>query len=180
MTTYNTGNPLGSSDPRDLYDNAENLDEAANSSADTFQDRLGKSRLTWAGIVKAGSGDPAIAVDAAARAESAASSVEQNAEQIAQDAAQQAASAVIAGVDGQVAVAKNAADRAESAAEVALAAGDIYSNVAAGQAATVDGEYFWVSADDLLILYKRTSAGSTKEFAYYPMSYFFSEEGSAW
>lgn len=80
MTSYNTGNPIGSSDPRDLYDNAENLDEATNSSADTFQDRMGDSRLTWAGIVKAGSGDPAIAVDAAARAESAALSAEQNAE----------------------------------------------------------------------------------------------------
>lgn len=50
MTTYNTGNPLGSTDPRDLYDNAENLDVAVNSDGDTFQDRLGKSRLTWAGM----------------------------------------------------------------------------------------------------------------------------------
>lgn len=50
MTTYNTGNPLGSSDPRDLYDNAEKLDVAVNSDGDTFQDRLGKSRLTWAGM----------------------------------------------------------------------------------------------------------------------------------
>ena len=31
MTTYNTGNPLGSTSPKDLYDNAENLDELVNS-----------------------------------------------------------------------------------------------------------------------------------------------------
>ena len=32
MTTYNTGNPIGSSAAKDLYDNAENLDVAINSS----------------------------------------------------------------------------------------------------------------------------------------------------
>lgn len=46
MTTFNTGNPLGSSDPRDLYDNAENLDEAVNSQARQWVDRLGKARPT--------------------------------------------------------------------------------------------------------------------------------------
>lgn len=45
MTTYNTGNPLGSSDPRDLYDNAENLDEAVNSEEPQWVDRFGRPRL---------------------------------------------------------------------------------------------------------------------------------------
>ena len=48
MTTYNTGNPLGSTSPKDLYDNAENLDQAVNSAADTWVDRFGETRLTMA------------------------------------------------------------------------------------------------------------------------------------
>lgn len=51
MTTYNTGNPLGSSDPRDLFDNAENLDGAVNSTtSDTWVDRLGVTRKTYRGM----------------------------------------------------------------------------------------------------------------------------------
>src|SRR5690625_4476724 len=51
MTTYNTGNPIGSKDPRDLYDNAENLDAAVNDpSRDTWFDRLGRSRKTMSGM----------------------------------------------------------------------------------------------------------------------------------
>lgn len=49
---YNTGNPVepnGSSDPRDLADNAANLDLALNSPSLTWTDRLGKSRRSWAG-----------------------------------------------------------------------------------------------------------------------------------
>lgn len=46
MTTYNTGNPIGSKDPRDLYDNAENLDVAVNDDAATWVDRLGVQRST--------------------------------------------------------------------------------------------------------------------------------------
>lgn len=47
--TYNTGNALGSTDPRDLLDNASNLDDGMNSALPTFTDRLGVSRDTWAG-----------------------------------------------------------------------------------------------------------------------------------
>lgn len=51
MTTYNTGNPLGSQDPRDLFDNARNMDHAANSQTDEeWVDRLGAPRKTWYGI----------------------------------------------------------------------------------------------------------------------------------
>lgn len=49
MTTYNTGNPIGSTDPRDLYDNAQNLDTAMHTAATTWADRLGNSRPSWAG-----------------------------------------------------------------------------------------------------------------------------------
>lgn len=48
---YNTGNALGSTDARDLYDNAANLDNAVNGSAARWTDRLGVSRPSWAGMV---------------------------------------------------------------------------------------------------------------------------------
>ena len=48
---YNTGNALGSTDARDLYDNAVNLDTAVNSMASRWTDRLGVSRPTWSGMV---------------------------------------------------------------------------------------------------------------------------------
>ena len=41
MTTYNTGNPIGSTDARDLYDNAQAFDEAVNSTGLTYTDRKG-------------------------------------------------------------------------------------------------------------------------------------------
>jgi len=50
MTTYNTGNPLGSVDPRDLYDNAENLDDFSNGPLNFYTDRLGVSRESLQGI----------------------------------------------------------------------------------------------------------------------------------
>jgi len=48
--TYLTGNPLGSTSPKDLYDNASNFDDAMNSIAPAFTDRFGKRRETWAGF----------------------------------------------------------------------------------------------------------------------------------
>lgn len=48
--TYNTGNPIGSTDARDRSDNSENLDLAVNSLAQTFVDRLGMTRDTLEGI----------------------------------------------------------------------------------------------------------------------------------
>jgi hypothetical protein len=51
MTTYQTGNPIGSADPRDLYDNAQNLDELTNSQSKlSHPDRLGVPRKTWHGM----------------------------------------------------------------------------------------------------------------------------------
>lgn len=49
--TYNTGNPIGSTDPRDLFDNAENFDNAVNSTSNSFIDRLGVARKTLRGTV---------------------------------------------------------------------------------------------------------------------------------
>lgn len=54
MTTYNTGNPVPSTDPKDLYDNAQALDEAVNSTAATFTDRLGNARTTLYRAVELG------------------------------------------------------------------------------------------------------------------------------
>ncbi|MFI2829465.1 right-handed parallel beta-helix repeat-containing protein [Klebsiella aerogenes] len=54
MTTYKTGNPLGSSAAKDLFDNAENLDFAANSLTQAIWiDRLGKPRKSWFGMESA-------------------------------------------------------------------------------------------------------------------------------
>lgn len=50
MTTFNTGNPIGSTDARDRSDNSENLDLAVNSRSPTFTDRLGIERDTLEGI----------------------------------------------------------------------------------------------------------------------------------
>lgn len=53
MTTYATNNPLGSTDPRDLYDNSQNFDHLSlDRQNETWPDRLGNDRLTWHGIEK--------------------------------------------------------------------------------------------------------------------------------
>lgn len=141
---FNTGNPIGSDSPLDRSDNTRNLDVAVNTEQDTFQDRLGKSRLTWTGIQAAGTGDTSVAVDAAARAVDAAGRAE-NAEAIV-DAAN---------IKAEV-------DRAETAAEVAMASGWIYPSVAVGYAAREVGDYFWtVSASDTQTL-RLWRAGATE------------------
>ncbi|WAI83188.1 MULTISPECIES: glycosyl hydrolase family 28-related protein [Achromobacter] len=54
MTTYRTGNPLGSVSVKDLYDNAENFDFAMNDRlGEYWQDRLGQQRLSWYGAEEA-------------------------------------------------------------------------------------------------------------------------------
>lgn len=51
MSTYNTGNPIPSTDVRDLYDNAENFDTALNTQASrSWTDRLGVVRKSWWGM----------------------------------------------------------------------------------------------------------------------------------
>jgi hypothetical protein len=51
MAKYNTGNPIGSADPRDLYDNAQNIDTSANDTTNVeWTDRLGNKRITLWGF----------------------------------------------------------------------------------------------------------------------------------
>lgn len=51
MTTYNTGNAIGSTSPKDLYDNAENLDVLLlDQEKLSHPDRLGVPRWTWHGM----------------------------------------------------------------------------------------------------------------------------------
>ena len=47
---YNTGNPIGSSSPKDLKDNAQNLDWLILGPALSYPDRRGVNRLSWSGI----------------------------------------------------------------------------------------------------------------------------------
>lgn len=47
---YNTGNPVGSTDPRDLFDNAGNLDWFANGANPFYPDRFGVMRLSLSGM----------------------------------------------------------------------------------------------------------------------------------
>ena len=49
--TFNTGNPIGSTDARDLSDNAKNMDYLENSTTElTHPDRLGTVRKTRHGM----------------------------------------------------------------------------------------------------------------------------------
>ena len=50
-TRYNTGNPIESTDVRDMSDNAKNFDLMLNSDEHTFTDRLGVRRITSSGLV---------------------------------------------------------------------------------------------------------------------------------
>lgn len=50
MSRFNTGNPLGSGDPRDLDDNAKNMDLAVNSDELSWRDRFGRDRKSFEGM----------------------------------------------------------------------------------------------------------------------------------
>lgn len=50
MTTFNTGNPPGSTAPEDLYDNAENFDNLMLGDQLKYPDRLNKERLSWKNV----------------------------------------------------------------------------------------------------------------------------------
>lgn len=50
MNTFKTLNPIGSTSPKDLSDNASNFDEGINSPGPAFIDRFGKRRETWQGM----------------------------------------------------------------------------------------------------------------------------------
>src|SRR5690554_1633824 len=170
MTKYNTGNPLGSSDPRDLYDNAENLDAAVNSDGATFTDRLGKSRLTVQGMVDAATtGNPAVgaAQDALASADRAEAQADR-----AESQADRAELEVVEGINTGVSQVTNLAiaeaDRAEIARDAAFVNADVYDSIAAGLSATVDGEQFQVVEGNEIVRYRRDSSTTQTEVARYP------------
>lgn len=48
--TFNTGNNVPSTDPRDMYDNAENLDKLVNGADPFYADRKGVLRESWSGM----------------------------------------------------------------------------------------------------------------------------------
>lgn len=50
MTIFATGNPVGSTNPKDLIDNAQNLDYLILGPLLNYPDRRGVNRLSWAGI----------------------------------------------------------------------------------------------------------------------------------
>lgn len=50
MTTYNTGNPIGSTAAKDLYDNAQNLDLLVLGPLDYYPDRLNVNRISYRGM----------------------------------------------------------------------------------------------------------------------------------
>lgn len=51
MTTYNTGNPIGSTEVKDLYDNAQNFDTLSTTTTlETVPDRLGVPRMSLHGF----------------------------------------------------------------------------------------------------------------------------------
>lgn len=58
-TRYNTGNPIESTDVRDMSDNAKNFDEFSNSTSDSFTDRLGRDRQTIEGSIRKAGFQPA-------------------------------------------------------------------------------------------------------------------------
>lgn len=47
---YSTMNPIGSTSPKDLYDNASNLDDLLLGPSPSYPDRLGRRRQSWAGM----------------------------------------------------------------------------------------------------------------------------------
>lgn len=166
---FNTGNAVGSNDPRDLSDNAAVIDQVANSQENLAFDRLGRPVLTLAGIGNAAASEgPAVeaAVEAARQAGLAAV------------AAQGAAAEVIAGVEGAVELAQGAAADAQThadeaaeqagvatdAAAVASAQGKIYQTTAAGLSATaVDGYFYVPNSEGSLILYQNVANAAVEK-----------------
>lgn len=63
MTIYATGNPVGSTNPKELIDNSQNFDYLILGPLLSYPDRLGVNRLSWKGI------ETAFAAAQAARAE---------------------------------------------------------------------------------------------------------------
>src|SRR5690554_6717193 len=143
---FNTGNPLGSADPRDLFDNSKNLDEAVNTQADRWTDRLGNERVSLRAAVDP-TGFAQSALNDANRAESAREAAFVNAD------VYDSVSDGLASGDVQFQVVEGAEvvryrNESGSAAEVARYPTSEFVNIAldvASQPGLVSGEFY---ADD--------------------------------
>jgi|SRR5690625_1568526 len=155
MTTYNTGNPIGSTDPKDLYDNAENFDQATNGSGH-WKDRLGVTRPTLAYLEN----EYPNAHDDAAAAEDARDRAEDYRD------------------DAKI-------YRDEIINSSAWSNADIYETKADGISGTSNKDVFWVipnATDDLdnLTLFKNNSGTADKIYTLYNLNAFMIEEGTTW
>ena len=166
--SYDTGNPVPSKDPRDLVDNAENMDEAVNGTGSSWTDRLGNSRPT----LKHLEDEYPNAGAEADRAEAAAEDAEtaQAAAEAAQAAAETSGANAAVSQSAAAASASSAAASASDAqtyAEAAASAGDtIYDDTTDGLNGTTEGDYFYVPSaveGELLILYLHDTGGVATE-----------------
>lgn len=117
---YNTGNPVGSTDARDLADNAAVFDRMVNGGTQTVQDRLGNVRKTAKYIA-----DKAVEVDAAVDAVEAAKTQAINVDIPAALAEMDEALLTTAPIR-----AESAADRAELARDAALLSRGVFETTA--------------------------------------------------
>lgn len=166
MTTFNTGNAIGSTDARDLYDNAQNLDHMANSQAATYADRFGVQRRTLAALEAEFPNAAANAVAAEAARDAAQAAATQ-----AGNEADSAATAVDLAFS-EATAAQAARNVSEAARDAALLSSGVYATTAEGLAATTSGRYFSVPSSsnyEHLILY-RNNAGAAVEVKRYPSS----------
>lgn len=157
MATYNTGNPLGSTDPKDLYDNAQAFDSAVNSTSDTFQDRFGENRPTLKYLESEypqSTQNALAALQARNEAEGFALSAEQD------------------------------ADRAEVAVDnISAASGNIYASIGDGLAGTVDGDHFWVVPENVhsdMCLYKNENGDAVLKLEQANLNQYLIDEYSIW
>lgn len=176
MTTFNTGNPIGSFDTRDRADNSQNLDLAVNSPLPTFVDRLGTVRLTLAGMSDA-AGDATLAIEAAQQAITAAFQAQAAAAEAAETSEATAANAAALATAQAAEYALEAAESAataQAAADSALLSGNLFPTTAAGIAATTSGDYFSVPSAEstqFIDLY-RNNSGAALLVSSYPSKRF--------
>lgn len=152
MSRFNTGNPIGSADPRDRDDNTKNLDVALNSQDPAFYDRLGKLRPTYKGAVDP-TGLVQLAANEADRSKRIADGIETRADEIVQNATSQAA--VEAG-------------KAEAARDAAFVNADAYGDTSTGLAETSVGEQFQVVSGYDIVRYRHDAGPVAVEVARYP------------
>lgn len=171
---YNTNNPVPSSDPRDLFDNAESFDQGMNSTADTFRSRRGQNLYTWAffnRLAASGQSQLSVIVDTVnAAATAAIQQMEQTAAELGDDlnnkhastyaqlvALPQTRDAVVGVVDADPDQAKNGWYWWDNVAGVwkyflnqpamvsaLIASGTLHATEAVGRSLVLDGQTFYV------------------------------------